>query len=359
MDAWHTQRPGPARKTPFGFTQCEPGRLKQRQAISLMKTFPSPLIPEGIDRDDELAGCQAALDCLNAIGQLLELADYQRRGTPVTEAAILRCLYDMDRAFENSGNFSVCNLTYPASLPAPCAEAPKLAGEVRSEWMKAVVEWKNLPQSPSDGWSSLWDLYARHFGDSVGPTSNDGEFSVERCDADEKGLRYTARFFIPQIAVEHQWHFGAWPFVCERLKRFDGTDLIALAQALVSFRDRSKEPRLPPSSGIVPQLDAGTTERSAETTAATEESLGDPSKDQHRETSAFLGGPKLAAALGVHISRRDAFVKQLERERGRLMGEGSCVEMAERRPNTSQYLYRIDSPLILSIAARYREPKLA
>jgi len=216
----------------------------------------SAFVPKGVDPHDEQAACQAAFDCVNAVGQLLKTANHQRRGAQVTESAILRCLYDMDCAVAKAGNFRACNPIFSSSRTAPYAEAAKLAREVQSRWMKAVVEWKNRTEAPSDGWSNLWHLYAQHFGNQVGPTWADAAASVEKSDADEKGLINTARIYIPQEALEHQWHFGAWSFVCEQLKRFDATDLTALVQSLAQLRDSFDKACAKPSSEIVVFLEA-------------------------------------------------------------------------------------------------------
>lgn len=57
--------------------------------------------------------------------------------------------------------------------------------------------------------------------------------------------------------------------------------------------------------------------------------------------SGFLGGAALADALGVHSSRRDAFFKQLERDRMSL-GDENWQEVSNRRANTPRYQYRAD-----------------
>jgi hypothetical protein len=72
----------------------------------------------------------------------------------------------------------------------------------------------------------------------------------------------------------------------------------------------------------------------------------------------FLGGTALADALGVHPSRRDAFFKQLERDRISL-GDENWQEVSNRRANTPRYLYRADSPKLREMANAYKEPKPA
>jgi hypothetical protein len=72
--------------------------------------------------------------------------------------------------------------------------------------------------------------------------------------------------------------------------------------------------------------------------------------------SGFLGGEALADSLGVHLSRRDAFFKQLERERLKL-GDENWQEVANRRANAPRYQYRADSPKLRELAQGYKSPK--
>lgn len=69
----------------------------------------------------------------------------------------------------------------------------------------------------------------------------------------------------------------------------------------------------------------------------------------------FLGGTELCDALDVHRSRRDAFQKQLERERNALMGSGDCREVRQPPPNTPTFLYRVSA--VAEIAKGYRTSK--
>jgi hypothetical protein len=122
--------------------------------------------------------------------------------------------------------------------------------------MKAIVEWKTHPETPSEGWHSLWDLYERHFENRVGPSWSDATARVEKSDADENGLLNTASIYIPQVALEHHWHFAAWPFVCEQLTRFNAIDLTALLRPLARLRDSIDEDCAKPSSEPVVFLEA-------------------------------------------------------------------------------------------------------
>jgi hypothetical protein len=72
----------------------------------------------------------------------------------------------------------------------------------------------------------------------------------------------------------------------------------------------------------------------------------------------FLGGAALADALGVHGTRRDAFFRQLERQRTSL-GDDCWHEVHEPRPNSPRFLYRVDSPEMRQLAKAYKDPKPA
>jgi hypothetical protein len=69
----------------------------------------------------------------------------------------------------------------------------------------------------------------------------------------------------------------------------------------------------------------------------------------------FLGAAELADALGVHASRRVAFVKQLERDRPALGND--CQEVEEPQPHCPRFLYRAGSPKLRDLAQRYKKPK--
>lgn len=72
----------------------------------------------------------------------------------------------------------------------------------------------------------------------------------------------------------------------------------------------------------------------------------------------FLGGAMLADALEIHSTRRDAFFRQLERQRASL-GDDCWHEVREPRPNSPRFLYRANSPKLRDLAARYMTPKPA
>lgn len=83
-----------------------------------------------------------------------------------------------------------------------------------------------------------------------------------------------------------------------------------------------------------------------------------PGETVYSRPSGFMGGAALADALGVHLTQRGAFSKQLERERQKL-ADGCWIEAANRRPNAPHYLYLASDPAIQAIAAAYQQPKLA
>jgi hypothetical protein len=70
----------------------------------------------------------------------------------------------------------------------------------------------------------------------------------------------------------------------------------------------------------------------------------------------FQGGAALADALGIHATRRDAFFRQLERQRLSL-GDDCWHEVREPRPNSPRFLYRADSPKLRDLATGYKTPK--
>jgi len=89
----------------------------------------------------------------------------------------------------------------------------------------------------------------------------------------------------------------------------------------------------------------------SEATAAT---LGNDSS--HKSPTGFLGGAALADALGIHATRRDAFFRQLERQRLSL-GDDCWHEVREPRPNSPRFLYRADSAMLRDLATGYKTPK--
>ncbi len=66
----------------------------------------------------------------------------------------------------------------------------------------------------------------------------------------------------------------------------------------------------------------------------------------------FLGGKDLADALGVDPTRRDAFLKQLERKRIKL-GDDKWIEVSDPVPNSPKYLCRADFQGIRDLAKEY------
>lgn len=70
----------------------------------------------------------------------------------------------------------------------------------------------------------------------------------------------------------------------------------------------------------------------------------------------FFGGEELANALGVHATRQEAFLRQLDRQRTKL-GDDCWREVSDPQPNKPKYLYRADSPKLQELAEEYRKPK--
>lgn len=105
-------------------------------------------------------------------------------------------------------------------------------------------------------------------------------------------------------------------------------------------------------SGADSEAEAKTTDAPASLPAA------NASPIEPASTSGFLGGANLAEALGVHPTRSNAFFWQLERRRLKL-GDDSWHEVRDPRPNAPRFIYRVDSPLIRSLAARYQRPNSA
>ena len=85
---------------------------------------------------------------------------------------------------------------------------------------------------------------------------------------------------------------------------------------------------------------------------------GDDTTIAPEAATGFLGGSALADALGVHTTRRDAFFRQLERQRITL-GDDCWHEVREPRPNSPRYLYRADAPKVRDLAAGYSSAKPA
>lgn len=110
--------------------------------------------------------------------------------------------------------------------------------------------------------------------------------------------------------------------------------------------------------GLLSSGNAKKRNRSAEGGEGRANSAEPTSESGAKLPSGFLGGASLGAALGVPQSRRDAFLKQLERKRTTL-GDDNWLEAAEPRPNAPRYHYRADAPAVIAIAAEYSRQKPA
>jgi len=130
-------------------------------------------------------------------------------------------------------------------------------------------------------------------------------------------------------------------------------------QQACSGDDQSEKPwrvQLTPSgtaeaSGLALERSRGPAERPkrqgrSESESARERAIG------------LFGGRELAEALGVHPTRRDAFLKELGRQRTSL-GDENWKEVENVRPNEPRFHYRADSRKVCDLAARYKTPKSA
>jgi hypothetical protein len=72
--------------------------------------------------------------------------------------------------------------------------------------------------------------------------------------------------------------------------------------------------------------------------------------------SGFISAQRLADVLGVHPTRRAAFLKTLERNRLKL-GDSAWQEVTDPRPHAPRYLYSADAPAIRALAGFYRVAK--
>ena len=130
----------------------------------------------------------------------------------------------------------------------------------------------------------------------------------------------------------------------------------------------------PASAGSTPVVNssAGTTsenctkaareakQRAEESQPAVTAPDGDGQNDdsQPRAPQGFLGGTELRNALSIPTERVEAFFKALERKR-RNLGDECWHEVRDRRPNSPQFIYRVDSPALRELADRYRTPNSA
>ncbi len=193
--------------------------------------------PDGLDPYDRDAAHRAATDLASAACQLLELAALRRSGTTTTEEAVLRCLFNLDCAFQTASNYAACYRTEPQASVRSCVAAFELAKSVRKACVRAVAEWHADPAAPRDGWASLWEVYIQHFGKSPGPMITDGDFRIEAVDADAEGLEVRGGISIPDDYFNRLWHFRAWPFVCYRLEQIPLRELRGALAAVLKARD--------------------------------------------------------------------------------------------------------------------------
>lgn len=186
-----------------------------------------------------------------------------------------------------------------------------------------------------------------HFGSGYGATSRQGP-EIEAMRLTEEGLAISeddARFLLGRI----QAGVPASPGHIEWL----GWETLGTTADSGDDHDDTAQGALEASPGN--SLDA---ERDVESAG---DLVPSPAEESHRKSAAlagFVGGADLADALGVHPTRRNAFFRQLERRR-RGLGDANWHEVREPRPNAPRFIYRVDSPVIRSLATGYQEPNLA
>lgn len=165
------------------------------------KPYLSPLLPEGIDPLNEAAACRAAVDCLNAVGQLLQVRNHANQRAEITEQAVLYCLHRLDSAYHDVDHYHYSYLHRKA-----LARAIEFTRRVRKTVWDAVEEFKESLTAPREGWRIVWDIYREKFNSSLGPTWADAESRPAKMDCDEKGLLGSGTIFIPKNAIERPWH---------------------------------------------------------------------------------------------------------------------------------------------------------
>ncbi len=196
----------------------------------------SPMVPDGIDRFDDPSSRIAAVQCINAVDQLLMVAQLSRSAQVFvfTEKAALRCLYDLDHSFNTAGYYHACASDVELQNRDDRACAFDVARRVRAEVRAALHAYKSDGSASAEGWTTLPESYTQQFGDSPVPTWNDVQSELKEVDSDAQGLLCSARLFIPELAKNPPWHFGAWSLICERLKVFSRDELTGLTKRLIA-----------------------------------------------------------------------------------------------------------------------------
>jgi hypothetical protein len=191
-----------------------------------MSLFREPGDPDPYDSN---AAFLAAVDCLEAIDQAAVIAEHARGGAKFTEKAALRCIFDLDLAYNLAGKFHANHppphLPGDESTNSASAETLLLAKRLRVAVRRAVQTFKASSNAPTNGWTVLWDAYSHFLGRSVGPTYGDSTHRTEGVDADEEGIIYETIIFIPEELKFPPWHFDAWPSVVDAILALNPTEL--------------------------------------------------------------------------------------------------------------------------------------
>jgi hypothetical protein len=198
----------------------------ENEGTSGPMTSPSLLIPEDIDPFDYAAARRAGIDCVNAVGEFLQVARIASSRAVVTNEAILHCLYRLDSSFLSASDYHV-------GVADPVARARDLTKRLRKSIRRAIQSFRQSKEAPSEGWISLWEVYRQMFGDSPRLGWADAESRIEKVDCDKEGLLNTASIFIPLEVIEHPWHPSAWSYVCQSVKEFDEKEVQRLCAELI------------------------------------------------------------------------------------------------------------------------------
>jgi hypothetical protein len=208
------------------------------------------LLPAGVDPLDKQAAHCAAIECINAADQMLRAAMHPLGS--LTRKRILRCLYDLDRAWINAGLYHATSgvLSYGGG---PCHQAYDLVETIRGAVADAVASWKIDAAAPLEGRANLWDLYQEHF-DGIDFLWNSYKCGGDTTPKVDKVVDWI-QVHIRHTALSSLWHFDAWPAVCHGLEQFSREKLDDLMGAILEMRrlaadgrrrGRSALPGVPP-----------------------------------------------------------------------------------------------------------------
>ena len=209
------------------------------------------------------------------------------------------------------------------------------------------------PRVEHEGWLRREDL--TRFLTQLGGLVVGSQFNA---DAARKAVEFALHEFWLQVKQFDEWQPG--------MKSGSGWIEVIQPQAagIARAAQIAAEPATPAKKSVAPTDGLSTKAADLAPIPAnmtkTEVDGGTPTdaKGEHSPESptGYLGGASLADAFGIHATRRDAFFRQLERQRLKL-GDDSWHEVREPRPNSPRFLYRADSPKVCEVAAAYKKPK--